>query len=66
MPAPVTTKLRVADQGLMTTAPSTACTRQKYVPAARPPTDSCVTLGDGRVPRSRACANVDDELISQL
>jgi hypothetical protein len=35
-------KLRPADHALFTNAPLTACTRQKYVPFARPLTVSCV------------------------
>ena len=41
-PTPVTLKLRAADHALCSNAPLTACTRQKYVPLARPLTVAAV------------------------
>lgn len=41
-PAPVMLKLRAPDHVPCTNAPLTACTRQKYVPLARPLTVSWV------------------------
>src|SRR5262245_56591482 len=43
-PVPVTWKLRTADHALVCSAESTAFTRQKYVPATRPLTVSCVVV----------------------
>ena len=42
-PAPVMLKLRVTDHALLTNAPFTTWTRQKYVPLGSPLTLSCVT-----------------------
>src|SRR5690242_19778818 len=41
-PAPLIVKLRGCDHAPWTNWPLTACTRQKYVPSARPLTVSCV------------------------
>src|SRR5438874_13383228 len=41
-PTPATLKLRACDHAPCSNAPFTACTRQKYVPFARPLTASCV------------------------
>src|SRR4051812_25353105 len=64
-PAPVTVKLRTADHGPCTTSLLTACTRQKYVPGARPLTVALVT---GAVTESCRVifVNVDDALTCQL
>src|ERR1700704_6389425 len=64
-PAPVTVKLRVADQGPWTKSLLTAWTRQKKVPVARPLTESCVA-GAVTEPWRTIWAKVDVALTCQL
>jgi hypothetical protein len=64
-PAPVTVKLRTVDHGPVTKLLLMACTRQKYVPVARPLTVSCVAGAVTEFWRA-ILANVDDELTCQL
>jgi hypothetical protein len=63
-PVPVTVKLRALDHAPCTKLPLTACTRQKYVPAAKPLTVSWVWP----LVESRAItgAKVDEGLTCQL
>src|SRR5256885_8628491 len=56
-PAPVTVTLCPADQTPDSKAPLMACTRQKYVPFARPLTVSCVV-----VPLVEPCATIGVKL----